>query len=71
VGAPGRRSNNEKSSWLDIGAPRRNEGDIHIAVLPGHVRKVIDRIVDDFKRIDPAHATDFDQRKAVSRRAVQ
>jgi zinc/manganese transport system substrate-binding protein len=60
-------SNNDKNQLvLDIGAlASAKQGDNpHRWYFPGEVRKVIDRFVDDFKRIDPAHAPDFDRRKA-------
>jgi zinc/manganese transport system substrate-binding protein len=60
-------SNNDKHQVvLDIGALTDAErGDNpHRWYFPEDVRTVVDRFVDDFKRIDPAHASDFDQRKA-------
>jgi zinc/manganese transport system substrate-binding protein len=51
---------------LDIGAlVGANAGDNpHRWYFPDDVRKVVDRIADDLKKIDPAHAATFDQRKA-------
>jgi zinc/manganese transport system substrate-binding protein len=51
---------------LDIGAlVGAHEGDNpHRWYFPAEVRKVIDRVVEDFKRIDPARSAAFDQRKA-------
>ena len=60
-------SNDDQSQLvLDIGAlAGANRGDNpHRWYFPDDVRKVVDRFVDDFKRIDPAHAPDFDRRKA-------
>jgi zinc/manganese transport system substrate-binding protein len=60
-------SNNDKSQLvLDIGAlVGANAGDNpHRWYFPGDVRKVIDRIVEDYKRLDPAKAQAFDQHKA-------
>jgi zinc/manganese transport system substrate-binding protein len=60
-------SNNDKSQLvLDIGALAGvSEGDNpHLWYFPADVRKVVDRLVEDFKRIDPADAQAFDQRKA-------
>jgi zinc/manganese transport system substrate-binding protein len=60
-------SNNDESQLvLDVGAlAGAEQGDNpHRWYFPDGVRKVIDRLVDDFKRIDPAHAPDFDRRKA-------
>lgn len=60
-------SNNDKGQLvLDIGAlVGASAGDNpHLWYFPDDVRKVVDRFVDDFKRIDPANAQAFDQRKA-------
>ena len=60
-------SNGDKQQLvLDIGTlVGAKDGDNpHRWYFPDDVRKVIDRLVEDFKRIDPAHAADFDQRKA-------
>jgi len=60
-------SNDDKSQLvLDVGALAGvQQGDNpHRWYFPDDVRKVVDRLVEDFKRIDPAHAPDFDRRKA-------
>jgi zinc/manganese transport system substrate-binding protein len=60
-------SNGDKSQVvLDIGAlVGANAGDNpHRWYFPDDVRKVVDRIVEDYKRLDPAKAAAFDQRKA-------
>jgi zinc/manganese transport system substrate-binding protein len=60
-------SNADKSQLvLDIGGlvAAKNGDNPHLWYFPDDVRKVVDRFVDDFKRIDPAHAADFDRRKA-------
>lgn len=51
---------------LDVGAlVGAGAGDNpHRWYFPDDVRRVVDRIVDDFKKIDPANAATFDQRKA-------
>jgi zinc/manganese transport system substrate-binding protein len=59
-------SNNDKHQVvLDIGALTDAErGDNpHRWYFPDDVRSVVDRLIDDFNRIDPAHAADFDRRK--------
>jgi zinc/manganese transport system substrate-binding protein len=61
------QSNANKSQLvLDIGAlVGAKAGDNpHRWYFPDDVRKVVDRIVDDYKRIDPAHAAAFDKSKA-------
>jgi zinc/manganese transport system substrate-binding protein len=60
-------SNGDKSQVvLDIGAlVGANAGDNpHRWYFPDDVRKVVDRIVEDYKRLDPAKAAAFEQRKA-------
>ena len=60
-------SNNDKSQLvLDVGAlVGANEGDNpHRWYFPNDVRKVVDHIVDDYKRLDPANAAAFDKNKA-------
>jgi zinc/manganese transport system substrate-binding protein len=60
-------SNNDKSQLvLDVGAAVGvHEGDNpHRWYFPDDVHVVIEHLVADFKRIDPAHAQMFDQRKA-------
>jgi zinc/manganese transport system substrate-binding protein len=60
-------SNNDKTQLvLDIGAAVgvQTGDNPHRWYFPDNVRTVIDRIVEDFKRIDPANAPAFDQRKA-------
>ncbi|HVE19696.1 MAG TPA: zinc ABC transporter substrate-binding protein, partial [Ilumatobacteraceae bacterium] len=60
-------SNADKSqSVLDIGAlVGATAGDNpHRWYFPGDVRKVVDRLVDDYKRLDPTNAAAFDRNKA-------
>ncbi|MEY2458185.1 MAG: zinc/manganese transport system substrate-binding protein [Acidimicrobiaceae bacterium] len=60
-------SNGDKSQVvLDIGAlVGANAGDNpHRWYFPDDVRKVVDRIVEDYKRLDPSKAAAFDQRKS-------
>jgi zinc/manganese transport system substrate-binding protein len=61
-------SNNDSSQLvLDVGAAVGvHDGDNpHRWYFPDNVRTVIDRMVEDFKRIAPANAPAFDQRKAA------
>jgi zinc/manganese transport system substrate-binding protein len=57
---------NKNQLVLDIGAlVGANAGDNpHRWYFPGDVRKVIDRIVEDYKRLDPANGAGFDKNKA-------
>ena len=51
---------------LDIGAvvSVQQGGNPHRWYFPVDVRRVIDRIVDDYKKLDPANAASYDQHKA-------
>jgi zinc/manganese transport system substrate-binding protein len=59
-------NDNKNQVVLDVGVftSVQTGGNPHRWYFPVDVQRVVDRMVEDFKAIDPAHSTVYDQRKA-------